>query len=1237
MASAWGGQVNHGAYNYWYGGVNAWVESYTDTTAVIVVQARFQSRYAISSSQFYAYTSCGGQAGENQSTVNSPNSYYEATLREQRFTVARPEGTNGTNYWCVGRIRNTGSYTPGSSEAGVNVWVEPRVYRQPHQPKNFAAKRVSDAQMDLTWQGDYTGLNDYYPWTGIYVDRRVDDGEWSLIASLNWDAVNYSDRTTSANHKYEYRVCSYGPGGTSDHATAAALYTTPAAPKSVTLTKITGTKVSVNANTSTAKYATAFDVQKSLNGGTWADVGSYSSFPQTVDVGGGTAKLRVRSKRDSLLSGWTESATITTIVAPNAPTITAKPASVIAVGSSAVISWTPNHPDGSAQTQAQIEYTVGSAAAKTATVQGAGTSYRLPASATASEGTVKVRVRTHGLDPDWGAWTSYYSFTVAVPPEAHFTTPGINGAKIGDLPLVVEWSITDSTGVASQTLQLLDDSGKVLHTANPSTGSREYELGAGTYQLSNATAYRLRLTVRGGSSLATTATRSFSTSFAEPARPDAGLSVDPSDLSAAVTVYAGSPSSETGEVVEVAATPGALVPGFTVFGNTRQNLWVNPSGTGNGMTVKANADGSLTVSGTATYTAIIQVTSYILRPGGTYTLSIDKNVSDVDFCGASVEWYKDGVPVSNITAGFDNILSRTFTVPDDTDYCMMRFRVASGTTVSGTYRVMLNEGSEAEPWCPPGLNGVDELSIITAGKNLLARMGASLPYTTAGITFSDNGDGGIRVSGTATATAYYNFFDTSKKQAPFILAGTSTSDTYFNFFGNTDGIAQNLPAGDYVISLEGQVEGVGFSCGYFNNVQTNDYVPWLTTNVSRPNVSGTLTTAKRIRPYLFVKTGTTVDTVVYPQLEFGSTATAYEPPAVTTTPIDLDGHTLNSLPDGTRDELRIDGTGAVTLVQRVGAKVLPSDAASWKKDASGAALRYSTGISPDAVHNYVPGTVMSDALPPRVSTDDAYGSTHIMAAWNNAYASIGSGETAQDIASACGGKTLLYKLATPQEVDLPGIAMPSFPAAETQVFCASNVPCEVRVDYPGTESLSVARVLADGSRWTVADGLLTGQQAIDPLPPLNVAYSYIVTARTEAGAVSQATVPARVDAMLTALNFGPAAGTFEALRLDPSRSKSIAIATELYDFADGGEGDGLPVAYSTSAVSATGEEAATTLDVVQYRRLEAIARTHPTCWVRDVHGGRSYCACSWRFSAGVPYRSISCSVSLTETRWREAW
>ena len=1071
MASAYGDVVNR-----WQSYIEASITSQTDTTATITLNVYFHS---IGYGYKVRANADGTINGVKSAVANfSATSGTGQTVNQLAVThtVTVSKGSSAQDISVSGRVQLTGGFHNGTSTAYATVSVPARTYYNPHPPKNFAAKRASDTQMDLTWQGDYTGMDGGYPWSGVYVDRRVDDGSWVNIANLSWDAINYSDRTTSANHKYEYRVCSYGPGGTSDNATAAALYTTPAAPDSVTMTKTSGTSVRVDVDGSNAPYATSWDVQKSLNGGEWKDVGNYTTFPQTVDVGGGTAKLRARSKRDSLLSGWTESATITTIVAPNAPTITAKPASVVAVGSSVVISWTPNHPDGSAQTQAQVEYQVGSAAAQTATVQGSVTTYRLPSSATASAGTVKVRVRTHGLDPDWGAWTSYYSFAVAVPPEAHFTAPAIDGAKIGDLPLVAEWSITDSTGVASQSLQLMDESGKVLHSATPSKGTRQYTFDASTYQLSNATSYMLRLTVRGGSTLATTATRSFSTSFAEPARPDAGLSVDPSDLSAAVTVYAGSPSSETGEVIEVPATPGTLVPGFTVFGNTRQNLWVNPSGTSSGVTLTDNDDGSVTVSGTAISGVTLGgqgYNRYILKPSTTYTLSIDKAISQGYF---DVREF-DSAGSTLGTLHVPSVGGTIFTTDANMAYVYMRFlgMGGEGTEYSGTYRVMLNEGSTAQPWCPPGLNGVEELTLKVGGE---------------------------------------------------------------------DG--------------EGEVS----------------------------------------------------------------------------TPIDLQGHVLNSLPDGTCDELRIDGTGAVTLVQRVGAATAPTAAGGWAWDPSGPRGSFTLPATSRNKGTWNQKTeLLCDKLPPATSANDE---SYAVTVNNAGFAKNPAITSTATAATVAGGATYLYPLATPQEVDLPGIAMPSFPAAETQVFCASNVPCEVRVDYPETESFTVQRALPDGSRHTIATGLTEGQQALDRLPPLNVDYTYLVTAYAETGVSSTQELPAHVDSGgMEAFNFGQGASIALLMGYNASGSESADHGGTLYDFATG---DGsLPLFYPTGALTGSASRSYAVTSREHANRVRALSREYPEAWFRDFDGNRMLCRASFSISLVQGSRDVrTIDVTMDECAFEEA-
>ena len=325
-----------------------------------------------------------------------------------------------------------------------------------------------------------------------------------------------------------------------------------------------------------------------------------------------------------------------------------------------------------------------------------------------------------------------------------------------------------------------------------------------------------------------------------------------------------------------------------VKGRTVKNLWANPSGTSNGLTVTANEDGSITLSGTPTSFVQVNISTYALRPGSKYTVSKDVETTGVKFL---IQSYDSGGSFlrNEVNAdGWGNV--ETFTLHDDAAYVHFGVSAAVGQAVSGTYRVMLNEGSEAQPWCPPGLNSVEELSIVTAGKNLLARIGPSLPYTTAGITFSDNGDGGIRVSGTATSAAYYNFFTISPAQALCITPG------------------------EYAASLVGGDSGLNLSVGYYDGEIGAAHTSWLATNKPGVSSTGSIDRPVYLRPFLGVTSGKTVDTVVYPQLEPGSTATAYEPPAVTTTP--LPEVELRSLPDGTCDELVIGADGTCEVERR---------------------------------------------------------------------------------------------------------------------------------------------------------------------------------------------------------------------------------------------------------------------------------------------------------------------------------
>lgn len=180
--------------------------------------------------------------------------------------------------------------------------------------------------------------------------------------------------------------------------------------------------------------------------------------------------------------------------------------------------------------------------------------------------------------------------------------------------------------------------------------------------------------------------------------------------------------------------------------------------------------------------------------------------------------------------------------------------VANGQTVNTSFRVMLVEGSEA-PDCfvPTGLHSVEPTKLVTAGKNL------------ADITESDSNQN-------------------------FIL------------------YANKLPPGTYAFSCDkGADSGYVFNIKAGNYLNAPDIVPAVTSPVTF--------TVKHSTPIFINGWGLDGSYVIGDiQLELGSTATAYEPPNITTTP--LPEVELHSLPNGTCDELVIKSDGTATVERR---------------------------------------------------------------------------------------------------------------------------------------------------------------------------------------------------------------------------------------------------------------------------------------------------------------------------------
>lgn len=515
-----------------------------------------------------------------------------------------------------------------------------------------------------------------------------------------------------------------------------------------------------------------------------------------------------------------------------------------------------------------------------------------------------------------------------------------------------------------------------------------------------------------------------------------------------------------GEVVLIEGNAGKPPVGVTFYGETRQNLWANPpSATKNGITYVANANGSMKVSGTSTgETTVSSVVTYVLRPGATYTVSASTAISSGMQLYFAMRSY-NGTSSSALTAfgSTSQGLTKTFTVPSDSQYCTcILYSGGAGAANSVTVRVMLNEGSEVQDWCPPGLNCVKDLQYVTAGKNLLASENrtysdifwstaindfprilnelAGLPLVLkyeATLTTADDLSkiantlfGAIARHGTATSVIkdYIKLmkWDTGAK------IGTTRTVVY-NFM-----IDSGKPVDNFWI----------YGCG--NSKDSPNY------------------TDGKADIRILLRVATDEDNWVEgSELVDGPIpADEWDDTDVVATPLDLQGNELRSLPDGTRDELHIDSNGRMMLTKRVTelsdftSSMVSTTAVqveganmcySLYRDTEGNRLRVATATTRlnnslvmseqlRVVDGYTSRTLIDHSC---FYSDDSSANPH----YGCIYTKVnGDEETEEDFISRANalGLRFLAPLDEPQVIDLGTVALPALPKDYATLYAVTD-------------------------------------------------------------------------------------------------------------------------------------------------------------------------------------------------------
>ncbi|WP_080801795.1 fibronectin type III domain-containing protein [Arabiibacter massiliensis] len=547
-----------------YAGVEAWVSRTTDTQVWVSVRGVATSgsgweaayQYGVYNYVGYYYESGGyALASDSASGVLNGTSWVADYTREfgpfdrrsaayslKFFSWVRGTTVSGYGAWA------------GSAEAQQWVTIPALPVYAPAAPTGVSNTRQSDNRNVVSWTNHPDAT---HPYDAVKVERAVDGGSWSQIASLSGSATSYADASISPNHAYAYRVRAANGAGHSAYATSATTYNTPAAPTGVTAARSAETTVALSIE-NPALTATALELQRSSDASAWTTVKTVegSAVAEAQDApGGGTFYYRARNTRGSLASAWSPASNkVVTIVAPAAPTPVAPASGMVVPKSqeSVAFSWRHNPIDGSEQTAAQVQHSVDGGSTWT-TVQAEGEAQQKSvANAWPVNATVSWRVRTKGAHADYGAWSSVQAFRVCQVPTVVISTPAADGAVIDDVPVRIAWTYADESGTQQRaTLSISDAQGATLWSAVVQGDAASVSVSSAELLPENNAIFSIALTAYSTSGLSTSATRTFATDYEEPPAPEVRLEVDSANGRVAATVFEGTAAESAPRTVSL--------------------------------------------------------------------------------------------------------------------------------------------------------------------------------------------------------------------------------------------------------------------------------------------------------------------------------------------------------------------------------------------------------------------------------------------------------------------------------------------------------------------------------------------------------------------------------------------------------------------------------------------------------------------------------------------------------------
>lgn len=228
---------------------------------------------------------------------------------------------------------------------------------------------------------------------------------------------------------------------------------------------------------------------------------------------------------------------------------------------------------------------------------------------------------------------------------------------------------------------------------------------------------------------------------------------------------------------------------------------------------------------------------------------------------------------------------------------------------------------------------------------------------------------------------------------------------------------------------------------------------------------------------------------------------------------------------------------------------------------------------------------------------------------------------------------------TSVSVSMVSFDFPNVPGAPTAgISYGDDLSASITVHY-GTDTVAAAviRYIDDGEdQWVVASNVADGATVTDPLPPLGVDFAYAVVSYSADGVPLYTMFPARIDTTQWAFNCGQQAYWAMTYRFNPQQSRTVSHGGDMYHFADGGMGRGLPVFYETTDRDMSGTIRFDTDNRWDAERIVDLSSHFPLMWIRDPYGNRWYAHVVFTITHGIG-KVWDVQASWDAVRWTEAW